>query len=383
MRKKIFYFIAMALFTGAILSSYKGNDVRPAPAGVNTAERERIVTAKMFRQMNVEEMQVTVDNAKKLGVVNQIQLLARQVFVEGIPEILTNSGIDLWLIATIFYHDDNGGAIVSGALGRPPRWAICNDGEIAQQQGSWLRMVCPNDHEYLDYRIEYIKDALRRCHFTGVSLDFIRHFVFWERVYEGTDPNTLRNACFCDACLADFTQRYNVTITGNTTVEKASFILGNTTHANNWTNYKCATIDRVIEKILADLRTEFPHLKANIHGVPWGQNDFDGAIRKIAGQDFALLSQRVDQISLMTYNRTLQRPPQWLNDVTADVVNTVNGKVAVCPTLQGSGGTDEEFEAELISAIKAPTSGVVIWQFDNRFTEARLEIMKRVLTGSE
>ena len=384
MIKKLFYLIAMALLLNSCGNAQK-----------SSSPNEMTVVAKLFQQMNTtERVQEVVDNMKNLGVVTQIHVLPRQVRVEGVPEILANSGIDLWLISPTFYHDDNNGATVSDALGRPPRWAICNDGARAWEQenphrqpsgGGWLRMVCPRDEEYLDYRIDDLKLELRKCNFAGISLDFMRHYVYWERVYHDTDPNTLRNSCFCDVCIEEFMGKITLTPAQqteweakSTAVEKADFILGNPVRQDLWTRYKCETIDRTIEKILAELRAEFPDLKANLHGVPWAQNDFDGAIKKIAGQDFELLSQRLDQITPMTYNRMVQCPAQWINDVTSDIVGVVNGKIPVIPVVEGRGDTDSDYEEALISAIKAPSAGVVIWRFED-LTEARLEITDRIL----
>ena len=359
-----------------------------------------IVVAKLFEQMNTaERVQESVDVMKRLGVVNQIHVFPRQVRVEGVPEVLTNSGIDLWLLAPFFYHDDNNGAIVSGALGRAPNWAICNDGELAWERnnphgghpsGSWLRMVCPRDEEYLDYRINYLKLELRKCNFTGVSLDFMRHYVYWEGAHNGTDLNKLRNSCFCDVCVGEFMKTITLNATqqaewdGFTTVpEKADFILGNPIRQFLWTSFKCATIDETIKKVLYDLRLEFPDLKANLHAVPWAQNDFGGAIRKIAGQDFELLSKRLDQITPMTYHRLVLHPAQWINYVTSDVVNVVNGKIPIIPVIEGRananlGDVDRDYEDALINAIKSPSAGVVIWRFE-ALTESRIEITEKIL----
>lgn len=388
------YFMALALnASGKLVSSS------------SFSLRGMMFTAKIFQQRTVAQFQNFIDTVHRLGTVNQIQLLARQLRVDGVPEILTKSGYDLWLIAPIMYHDDNhpeGSSVTFGELGRDPKWAVCNDGNYAFETlnpvniaagitgGSWLHMVCPNDKEYLDYRIDVLKKDLSLCHFTGISLDFMRYYAYWEGTYINHDPKALRNSCFCDDCLAEYFSKYPVTGAAlteyqglTTTVDKANFILSNPSRANNWTLYKCSKLDENIAMILFELRKDFPHLQANLHGVPWGYNSFEGALRRIVGQDFQLLAPRLDQISVMTYHRMNQRPPQWINDITADIYSQVNGKTAVLPTLQGNGGTDAEFEAGLISAIKAPASGVVIWQLDDRLTKDRLDIIDKILNPSK
>jgi len=389
MKKNVFY-LFLAIFLAAVVSSYVKTTYK---ANDNAIHREdMIVVAKLFSRGDASWLQERVDWAKRLGA-NQFLIFPDQVMREGCAEVLNNSGIDLWLISPTFYHDDNRGTSESAsaqlaALGREPKWAICDDGEIAQQQGSWLRMVCPNDQEYINYRIEALKPAFRACKVTGLSLDFIRYFLYWEGTRPYTNPQSLRNSCFCDDCINDFantsanikTALDGVKANGGSTVEIAAFIKKN--YINQWTNYKCGKIDKTIEHFLTELRKEFPDLKSNIHAVPYTSNDHNGAIKSIVGQDFALLSKRVDQISLMTYNVMCERPAQWLNDVTYDVAGLVNGRVPVVPTIQGNAGgiTNADYEAMITNALKSPSSGIVIWQFE-RLSEERIDIIDRVLNG--
>ena len=370
-------------------------------AGVYSGD-DMIIVAKYFSRINAEAMQLSVDFAKEVGA-NQLLFFPDQIDESkypGVAKILNNSKIDLWLIAPTFYHDDNRSAAQIDDFGREPNWAICDDGEIAWENngpaphpsGSWVRFVCPNDHDYLDYRINYLKDALRKCDFTGISLDFMRYFVYWEGAYSFTDPKTFRNACFCDDCIAEFATINSTTtggittpliIEGTTTVEKATFIKNK--YFRQWTNYKCGKIDKTVEYVLSELRKEFPNLKANIHAVPWKNDGYGGAIKSIAGQDFALLSNRLDQITPMTYNFLVDRPASWINEVTSDVFNVVNGKIPVIPTIEVRGVSDSHYEAALTSAIKSPSSGVVIWRFEditNRPAEAsKREITERILNN--
>jgi len=363
---------------------------------------ERVVVAKLFNRLDASDLQYRVEVAQRLGA-NQFLIFPDQVLREGAAEVLTNSGIDLWLIAPIFYHDDNQGTaepslIQLAEFGREPKWAICDNGLEAWHtnqpgSGGWLRMVCPNDCEYLDYRINYFKPALRASRFTGISLDFIRYFTFWEQNHTNaqyTNPDGLRNSCFCAVCVNEFANTLSgadktaleaIISGGASTVEIAAFIKAN--KISQWAAYKCGKIDKTVEYILAELRKEFPYLQSNIHAVPFTDTEWDGAIKTIIGQDFALLADRVDFISPMTYNIMCRRPPQWINDITTDIVNVINGRIPVVPTIQGTTSasfTDSDFEEALISALKPPSSGVVLWQFE-RLTESRIEIADRILNN--
>ena len=45
---------------------------------------------------------------------------------------------------------------------------------------------------------------MRRLQPDGLSIDFIRDFVFWEMVAPDRDPTTLPDTCYCAHCLQGF-----------------------------------------------------------------------------------------------------------------------------------------------------------------------------------
>jgi len=340
--------------------------------------KDMIIAAKLFKVLDnnsLKNQTIIMDNLK----INQLYVRPEQVLKSGSPEILNDANIDLWLIAPIFYNDENTN------LSPAPRWVVCGDGEIAQEKsknGAWLKMVCPNDTQYLDYRISYLENSLSLCRFKGISLDFIRYFVFWEGVFEDTPSETLRNSCFCDVCTNSFKEYWQVPeIQGNNTKEKAEFITKN--YFNEWTNFKCAVINESVEKIVSKLRSVNPSIEVNLHAVPWTKSDFDGAVRSIAGQDFALLSSKLKQLTPMTYSKMLKRNGQWINDLVKSLNNECGKKVNVIPAIQcksvyGESFSDDDFEEILRNAIKSPSAGVAIWPFED-LSDERIKIVKRVL----
>ena len=338
----------LVLFTAAFLLIGCENDC----GNCNNNKGEKMIAAKLFKKLDADKLQENINSMKDVGV-KQLYIFPEQVYKTGAAEILDKSRIELWLIAPIFYNDEN------ATLKNPePKWAICDDGEIAQEKsknGNWLKMVCPNDEEYLNYRIEYLKKALRQCEFTGVSLDFIRYFVFWESVFENTDPKTLRNSCFCDVCIKKYEE----------------FAQTNEITEDKWTEFKCNTINEKVKKILTDLRLEFPDLKANLHAIPWLKDDFDGAIKKIAGQDFSLLAKQLDQISPMVYSKMLNHDGAWINKVVSGIYNEISDKnVKILPAVQiqkvyNGEVSITDFEDILKNSVKSPSAGVMIWQWED------------------
>jgi len=378
-------------YIDGVKTEYKAGTLATIP------REDMIVVAKLFNRLAASDLQYRVEVAQRLGA-NQFLIFPDQVMRDGCAEVLTNSGIDLWLIAPIMYNDDNQGTSASAQaflekLGRAPKWAMCDDGEIAQAaDGAWPRWVCPNDIEYLDLRIESFKPALDACEFTGISLDFIRYFTHWENTRPWTDPRTLRNSCFCDVCMDEFINSSYIgsgalkpaleaAVAANAgPVEYAKIIYKDYNYRNRFTNYKVNKIDKTIEYILGKL--EDYNLQSNIHAVPYAETDHNGAIKAVIGQDFGLLSRRVDQISPMTYNVMCARTPEWINYVAADIVTIINNRVPVVPTIQGNAGsiTMDDYAQMISNAIKYPSSGIVIWQFE-RLADERIDVIDNVLNG--
>ncbi len=62
-------------------------------------------------------------------------------------------------------------------------YAITDRGERAVEE--WVQFVCPSRQGYRRQYIERIKQLLTDLDPDGLSIDFIRHFVFWEKIYLG------------------------------------------------------------------------------------------------------------------------------------------------------------------------------------------------------
>jgi hypothetical protein len=107
-------------------------------------------------------------------------------------------GVDLFVIAPVFYNPR--------ALAEDPSLvAITAAGTPAREE--WVEFVCPSNPAYRAGRVREIREAVARIRPDGLSLDFLRHFVFWEKVPVAAAPDSLPNACFCDRCVAAFAAR--------------------------------------------------------------------------------------------------------------------------------------------------------------------------------
>jgi hypothetical protein len=268
-------------------------------------------------------------------------------------------GISVFLILPIFYNPEE--------LEKDPGLAALTDrGERAKDD--WVEFVCPTRRDYLERRITEIKSLIRDLDPEGISLDFIRYFVFWEMVYPGRTLDSIADSCFDRSCLDRFMQETGIKLPENLSrvADRAHWILSE--HRREWTDWKCGVISGVVRSIAETARAAKPDILINIHTVPWRQTDFGGALRTIAGQDLTALAALTDMISPMCYWHMLKREPGWIHDVVEDVHSQSRGRVI--PSIQvGNAYLSEKLSVEtfghaLKEALRPPSEGVVFWNWD-------------------
>jgi hypothetical protein len=268
-------------------------------------------------------------------------------------------GLPLFVIFPVFQDPD--------AIGKDPGLAaITADGTPARDE--WVEFVCPAREDFLLRRIAQVKSLVADCDPHAVSLDFIRYFVFWERVAPDRTPGSLPQTCFCPVCLAGFAKEMGVALPAGltTTGGKAGWILAN--HAGEWTEWKCRTIARAVDRLARAARAVKPSVKINLHAVPWRADDFGGAVRAVAGQDLVRLAPLVDLISPMCYHHMVRRDPAWVHDVVADIAARTGAKVLASTQVSEAYVEQplapDEFRAATEQALKAPSIGDVFWSWE-------------------
>jgi len=294
----------------------------------------------------------------------------------GFRALAKKNGTDLFIIFPVFFAPEE--------LGEDPDlWAITAGGERAKED--WVEFACPSRTDFRDRRVEEAQAIVKRLRPDGLSIDFIRHFVFWEMVGPDRDPDTLPDTCYCVHCLQAF-----ATFLGVPTFSippqpqrAAAWIKANA--ADQWVRYKSETITSMAEEIAEAVREIDPDILINLQIVPWRRDDYDGAIARVAGQDPPALSEIADSLSPTAYSFMLHRPPEWVASVVEDL-----DWVADCPVLPSiqvspayredeafSGG---EFEAALRAALEPPSAGVIFWSWDHIEADPeRREIIRRVI----
>ncbi|NQU87916.1 MAG: hypothetical protein HQ541_19375 [Mariniphaga sp.] len=263
-------------------------------------------------------------------------------------------------------------------------YAVTDKGERAIDD--WVEFVCPSREDYRKQKIESIKRIVKDLDPDGISIDFIRHFVFWEMVYPERTLSSLDNTCFDSICLNRFQLETNfeLPVTLNSEQEKAIWIREN--KLDSWIDWKCGLITGMIEEIVSEVKKIKPDILINTHIVPWRENDFEGAIKNIAGQDIRRIEPIVDYLSPMTYVHMVKQDPEWVNSVVSDFYKQTNGNIL--PSIQVKEAylndtlTISEFEKTLRSALKPPSKGVVFWSWEQFDIDVeKKELVKMILNS--
>jgi hypothetical protein len=311
---------------------------------------------------------------RELGVTHVFaseQLASR----EGFRELARQAGIELYVIFPVLYAPE--------ALAADPSLsAVTADGTPAKDD--WVEFACPSREELRQRRVDEAVELVRRLRPDGLSLDFIRHFVFWEMVGPEADPAGLPDACYCPVCLRRFAETLasGSQLSVDDPAAAAAWIRANA--ADDWTRFKEETISSLAWQIIQATKAVKSNLRVNLHVVPWRTGDFDGAIGRIAGQDRAALGHLADYLSPMCYAHMLDRPPEWIASVVRDVAEAgdcpVLPSIQVAPAYREEALSAEEFEASLRAALEPPSAGVVFWKWDDIVADpAKAEVIRRVL----
>lgn len=267
-------------------------------------------------------------------------------------------GIKLFLTIPVFHNPEQ-------LKKKPSLYAVQANGEKAKYD--WLEFVCPSKQAYTTRRIAYIHEIIDRLNPDGISLDFIRFFVFWEMVYPESDPDTIPQACFDEDCILEFEHYSKVELPENikTAQERSAWVLSN--HPKEWTEWKCHVIAETMRQISKSVKERKPDIGINVHTVPWRSDDFNGALERVAGQDLEKMSVHTDFISPMCYSHMLKREPVWIHSVVQDISRKAEKKIIPCIQVGNMYLSDEltpdHFEQSLFQAAKKPSHGIVMWSW--------------------
>ena len=291
------------------------------------------------------------------------------------PGFVESRSMTTFLIVPIFHNSE--------FLERKPEFAAIT-GLGKQAREDWLAFVCPSGVDYRHSRIEYIRGLIERFKPDGISLDFIRHYIYWEKVYPLSKVSPLSSSCFDSTCIHQFQKTHAIKIPDSldNLTAQANWIVANC--LQEWTEWKCQMITALVRDICSVARSFKPDILINVHVVPWRSSDYGGAIKSVVGQDFVQISKYVDYLSPMCYSHMVHRTPRWIHSVVADIQR--GSSCQVIPSIQVKEHyrtepfTTLEFERCLAQTISPPSQGVVFWSWEAlQDDQPRQEVIKRMI----
>jgi hypothetical protein len=306
----------------------------------------------------VPDVGVLLEKWRTLGI--DTVFLSTDLAEEGVLiPAARRQGLRTLVITPVFFNPDY-------LADHPDAWAITGRGEKAKDD--WVEFVCPSREDYRQERAAYALELLRTHRPDGLSLYFIRHFVFWEMVKPHDSIESLETTCSCPHCLARFQEETGVELpddVASSTARAAEWLWENQSEV--WARWRMGLITSWVEEVVREARRIAPEVIVGVHVVPWGRDEYDGGLRRVAGQDVEALASVVDYLSPMCYAHMLHREPEWVGEVAQDLAARVD--VPVYPSIEVKESyrseelSDAFFAAALRTALRPPSPGVVLWSW--------------------
>ena len=264
----------------------------------------------------------------------------------------------------------------------PDSRAITHRGSPATED--WVEFVCPSRGDYRRLCRERLIEQLSRLQPDGLSLDFIRQFVYWEMIHPEREPGSLDLACFCPHCIGEFKSETGLYLPDTCTGAEvyAAFMISE--YPAELQAFRCRQITSMISNLAEAARTVCPGIRLAIHTVPWRDVDFGNAGMRVAAQDIKSIAPLIDYISPMCYSHMLKRDAAWIESVTQYMDNLAPGKVLpsiqVYPYYIDDPFTAADFAGCTEAALRPPGKGVVFfsWPLFERDTLRIVEV-ERIL----
>jgi hypothetical protein len=357
----------------------------PASVVAPAAAQPRVVAVKMLTPP-VAPVAPVVEQLHKAGIT---AVFARidDFFADATVErnvrefrkLLGDAGIQFYNTVPVFLDPaalaKDPSLVGYGSMGNPSK----------STEADWLQFVCPTRPDYRKQRISWFASLVRELHPDGLSLDFIRYFIYWEAVAPDRTGDSIEKFCFCDYCLRLMTAElgFHFPADAGTRQAKAAWVLAN--HREEWTAWKCEKITSMVRESAAAAKAIEPELKISLHGVPWVENDYDHGLRVVVGQDLEKLASYVDIFGPMCYFEMLDRPPEWVHDVVVDYFR-LTGKPPL-PSVQASEFRRQPVAVETIrkhfqAGFESPSAGVNVFEWNSlRNDPEKIAILQETARG--
>jgi hypothetical protein len=264
----------------------------------------------------------------------------------------------------------------------------------------WYVGLCPSSRSYVAERAAVIEEVAATLQPDGVFLTFIRFPGFWELWMPETRRDEIVEYCFCDRCLARFSEETGHVLPEGSTSERSTVVL-NELRAD-WTRWKCDLIAGVIGSLGDAARRGRPGAEVLVNGIALGRSDYGNAVSEVLGQAPEVIGRVADHIELMFYHQIMRRDPAaWIASLTAEMrarttmtlLACLQGKPDYLERLYATGRRRstiafEEYEAALRAVAASPADGLMVYHWvdfleDERAGDGRMVRALRAFKAGE
>jgi len=161
-----------------------------------------------------------------------------------------------------------------------------------------LQGICLSNTDFLNEIESQLKTGLSAYAPAGIWLDYMTYGGWFE------DPTPdLQDSCFCAECVNHFNQ-----ITGIDEVNPQRIIAQ---YHEDWIAHKCQRIASFTARYASIIRSMRPDTVIGIYMCPYTPKAYDGALRSIFAQDYALLAPFVDVFTPLIYCAKSGQDADW------------------------------------------------------------------------
>lgn len=185
------------------------------------------------------------------------------------------------------------------------------DGRVSPPPDGW-QGVCPTHAGYRQYRMGAFRVVLERHAVDGIWLDYHHSHASWEQAV----PN-LPDTCFCERCIARFTEETGVRLPVEPAEKRSQRLLGE--HQEAWTRWRCGLFTDWIREFRSILEKTRPAALLGTFHCPWTDTEHDGALRRKLAIDLKAQARYIDVFSIMPYHARFGHAtdPAWISRQTA------------------------------------------------------------------
>ncbi len=243
----------------------------------------------------------------------------------------------------------------------------------------WYYGVNPANQTVRARLLKALERLLAGYELDGVWLDFIR----WPCRWESPTPRLVHTSFDTDT-VTRFARDVGISLPVGDASAVARVILER--HRQTWTEWRCAQITSWVAQARRVLERVRPGTTLGMFGVPWRRDDHSGAILTVVAQDLAALGEHVDVISPMVYHVMCGQPPEWIEQVSAEV-HALSGK-PVWPIIQAVDEPipmpDQDYRAALETVMRSSVAaGVIVFHMRGVLSGGRLTLTGEAFQAME